>query len=305
MSRPLEIKPHSHVAIVYRPQTKAATELGEKLVKWLKARQYQVSTGPDQKALKGTKTLASAKAIQKADLVVVLGGDGTYLRANRLLQGQAVPILGVNLGSLGFLTTTRADDLFEALEETLNSKRNLQPRSMVSVEWWRKGKKKADLLALNDVVIERGSLSQLINLSILIEKKLVSEVKADGMIIATPTGSTAYNLAAGGPILHPSVDALVVTPIAPHSLTSRPLIFPDDKTLYFKIRGKESGRGSSAKKEKASSAHFVVDGFKVSDLGPDDELRIKRAAKDHCMVIAPFANYFHLLREKLKFGDRA
>ncbi len=140
-------------------------------------------------------------------------------------------------------------------------------------------------------------MSQLINISIHSEKLLVSEVKADGLIIATPTGSTAYNLSAGGPILHPESKVFVVTPIAPHSLTSRPLIFPDDIQLSFKLVGKLQTR--------KDRAHFVVDGMKVDDISDGDELIIRRNKIDHLMVRDPNQNYFHLLREKLKFGDRA
>jgi NAD+ kinase len=159
-------------------------------------------------------------------------------------------------------------------------------------------------LALNDIVIERGSLSQLINISIHSEKMLVSEIKADGLIIATPTGSTAYNLSAGGPILHPESRVFVVTPIAPHSLTSRPLIFPDDIQLSFRMVNKLQADRPSIRSSK-DRAHFVVDGVKVDDISQDDEILIRRHKVDHLMVRDPAQNFFHLLREKLKFGDRA
>jgi len=167
---------------------------------------------------------------------------------------------------------------------------------MIEVQLLRKGKKKFEGLALNDIVIERGSLSQLIGLAIRCDRKLVSEVKADGLIVASPTGSTAYNLAAGGPILHPDVKSLVVTPIAAHALTSRPLIFPDDSKLTFKLIGK-----SELNKDRA---HFVVDGMKIDQLSADDELVVRRSQSDHWMVRDPNQNDFTLLREKLKFGDR-
>lgn len=285
------------IALVYRPDTAPAVTLAKALTAWLTDREYKVYTAPGQKAIQGTTLLKNPAGLGKMNLVIVLGGDGTYLRAIRLLSGKAVPILGVNLGSLGFLTPTRADELFTAVENTLENKMELRPRSMIQVQLLRKGKKKLDLLALNDIVIERGSLSQLINISIHSEKLLVSEVKADGLIIATPTGSTAYNLSAGGPILQPETKAFIVTPIAPHSLTSRPLIFPDDIQLSFRLVGKLQNR-----KEQA---HFVVDGVKVDQISLDDEIIIHRSKMDHLMVRDPNQNYFHLLREKLKFGDRA
>lgn len=282
-----------NIAIVYRPETPAALSLATTLSQWLKEKSYKVFTAPEQKVIKGTSLMKTANRLKDMSLMIVLGGDGTYLRAVRLLGGKSIPILGINLGSLGFLTPTRADELFTAVDEALKNKMDLQPRSMIQVSLIRKGKLKQDLLALNDIVIERGSLSQLINIAIHSEKKLVSELKADGLIIATPTGSTAYNLAAGGPVLHPEADVFVVTPIAPHSLTSRPIIFPDSIQMTFRLVG------------KLQKAHFVVDGVKINDITLDDEIVIKRHKQDHLMVNDPGYNYFHLLREKLKFGDRS
>jgi len=285
------------IALVYRADTAAAVTLAKALTQWLNERDYKVYTAPEQKVIQGTSLLKTPAGLEKMSLVIVLGGDGTYLRAVRLLHGKSIPILGVNLGSLGFLTPTRADELFTAVENTLENKMELRPRSMIQVQLIRKGKKKLELLALNDIVIERGSLSQLINISIHSEKLLVSEVKADGLIISTPTGSTAYNLSAGGPILQPETKAFIVTPIAPHSLTSRPLIFPDDIQLSFRMVGKLQNR--------KDQAHFVVDGVKVDQISTDDEVIIRRSKMDHLLVRDPNQNYFHLLREKLKFGDRA
>ncbi|PIS11846.1 MAG: NAD(+) kinase [Bdellovibrio sp. CG10_big_fil_rev_8_21_14_0_10_47_8] len=294
------------IALVYRPDTAPAVNLAKTLAQWLKERNYKVFTAPEQKPIQGTVGLKRRSALEGMGLVIVLGGDGTYLRAAQMLQGKCVPILGVNLGSLGFLTPIRAEELFSTVEQALQNKMELMPRSMIQVQLLRNGKVKHDLMALNDVVIERGSLSQLINISIYCEKMLVSEIKADGLIIASPTGSTAYNLAAGGPILHPAVRSFVVTPIAAHSLTSRPLIFPDDIQLNFKLVGKLHP-GSSLKRTRSTQdqAHFVVDGVKVDQISEGDQLVIRRSKMDHFMLRDPRQNYFHLLREKLKFGDRA
>lgn len=286
-----------NIGLVYRPDTPAALLMAKALTKWLKEKNYKVYTAPEQKPVLGTIYLRTRTQLANMNLLIVLGGDGTYLRAIRLLEGKGVPILGVNLGSLGFLTPTRADELFTMVEQTLENKMELQPRSMIQVELLRKGHKKLSLLALNDVVIERGSLSQLINISIECEGQRVSEIKADGLIISSPTGSTAYNLSAGGPILHPEVKAMVVTSIAPHSLTNRPLIFPDHCQLSFRLVEKLQ--------TKLPAAHFVIDGVHIDKLSGDDQLIVKRSPLDHLMVRDPSQSYFHLLREKLKFGDRA
>jgi NAD+ kinase len=211
----------------------------------------------------------------------------------RILEGRSVPVLGFNMGSLGFLTAHPVDSVFATIDATLKGKMDLRPRSMIVAKIVRKGKVRGEYHALNDLVIERGSMSQLISTAIYSEKFLVSEVKADGFIIASPSGSTAYNLAAGGPILHPESPVFVVTPVAPHSLTSRPLIFPDNRELSFKLDG------------KTEKAHFIVDGQKVGEIVAEDEVVVNRSCYDHWMVRQPDHNFFHLLREKLKFGDRS
>lgn len=283
----------SSIALVYRIETAQAVSLAKKVADHLKEKSFKVLTGPEQKLIPGTKA-AKAKDLDEVKLIIVLGGDGTYLRAVRLLEGRNVPILGFNMGSLGFLTAHSAESTFAIIEKTLAGKMILRPRSMLVAKIHRKGKTRGEYHALNDVVIERGSMSQLINSAIYSEKFLVSEVKADGFIVASPSGSTAYNLAAGGPILHPESPVFVVTPVAPHSLTSRPLIFPDDRELSFKLDAK-----------KPQNAHFIVDGQKMTEITPEDEVVLTRSCYDHWMVREPDHNYFHLLREKLKFGDRS
>lgn len=286
------------IALVYRPDNAKIPSVAKTLCTWLEKNGHTVYTAPDQKVLKGTLAIKKRGDVAKMDLLISLGGDGTYLRAIRTLAGRPIPILGVNMGSLGFLTPTKSDNLTTTVKKFIDGKMELTPRSMIEVKLYRKRKLRHTWLALNDVVIERGSLAQLITIAIRSEKHLVSEVKTDGVIIATPTGSSAYNLAAGGPILHPGVSALVVTPIAPHSLTSRPLIFPDNKKLSFKLL---TGKQQS----KQAKAHLVIDGAKYEDISADDEITVARSDKDHLMVCDPDSNYFHLLREKLKFGDRS
>ncbi|MGE0762717.1 MAG: NAD(+)/NADH kinase [Bdellovibrionales bacterium] len=280
------------VLLVYRPESTQALNVAREVSTWLNDRKIKVLSHPQQRINKTTAQVKSAD-IRRLDLVLVIGGDGTYLEAVRLLQDAPTPILGVNLGSLGFLTVVRAEDVYTALELALNGKMQLKPRSLIQVEVHRGGKKRAQFHALNDVVIERGAVSQLLNVAVYIERQLISPIKADGLIIATPTGSTAYNLAAGGPILHPDVAALVVTPICPHSLTHRPLIVPEGDAMMFKIVG------------KSQKAFLTVDGKRVSELKAQDELVVRRAGHNHLLLRKPTDNYFNLLRDKLKFGERA
>lgn len=281
------------VIIVYRRDTEKASKMASELADWLSAKKIKVFSHPQQKISHKAKVYPSAQTLSSIDLVIVLGGDGTYLEAVRMLQGRQIPILGVNLGSLGFLTVNRAEDLYKVLESTLGGKLEIRPRSMLKVILKHNGRKQKEWTALNDVVIERGSFSHLINISVSVGKQLVSHIKSDGLIISSPTGSTAYNLAAGGPILHPESDTFVVTPICPHSLTSRPTILPDDEKLVFQLN------------DKNFKAFLTIDGQKYGEISALDEVIVERAPYDHYVLRNPSHNYFNLLREKLRFGERA
>ncbi len=282
----------NNVVVVFRPESPSATKYAQELAGWLKKKDLNVFSHPQQKISGDVKKLKDTQ-IRSVDLVIVLGGDGTYLQGVRMLAGHKAPILGINMGSLGFLTENRKEDLYASVAMTLENKMDKRPRSMINIKVMREGKMFIESKALNDVVIERGPFSQLINIAIHSENHLVGEVKADGILVATPTGSTAYNLAAGGPILHPYVRSFVMTPICPHSLTHRPIIFPDDQTLTFRLLNKKQ------------RAFLTVDGQNGGDLKAGDEVVITRADCDHYILRQPGQNYFDLLREKLKFGERS
>lgn len=277
------------VVIVYREHAEKAKQAALDLSGWLKEKGHDVFALKEQKqGLKST----SIPTWSKIQLVVVLGGDGTYLRAASHINGRKIPVIGFNMGSLGFLTNFSADQIYSTLEKTLNGEMELHPRILLDAHILKNSKKIKSFKALNDLVIERGSYSHLINTSIYSEKFFVSQVKADGLIIATPTGSTAYNLAAGGPLIYPDSKAIAMTPIAPHSLNSRPIIFPEDRKLSFRLEG-------SGKK-----AHFIVDGQHKIEVSNENEIVIEKSNQFHWVVRPPSHNFFHLLREKLKFGDR-
>lgn len=290
--RKLTLRSNKKVAIVYRIHSNDAVKISKKIAARLKSRRYKVFTAPEQKPIAGTELLVSSNDLKEMALVIVLGGDGTYLRAVRLLKGHQVPILGFNMGSLGFLTAHTVDEVLDVVDQTLRNQMVLHTRSRLHVSVKLKNGKRVSYNALNDVVIERGSFSQLISTSLFFDKSLVNHIKADGVIISSPTGSTAYNLAAGGPILHPEVAAIVVTPVAPHSLTTRPLIFPDNKKIVLTLDN------------NTSLAHLIVDGQKVLELSSDDEVTISRDVINHQMIRTPNHNFFELLKDKLKFGDR-
>jgi NAD+ kinase len=280
-----------HIAIMYRPNTSAAMTQARELATWLFERGYEVYSAPGQTLGKNCHRVTPT-SLDRIDLVIVLGGDGTYLGAVRMLGDRQIPILGVNMGNLGFLTTTRLADLYKVTLCALEGKLELRPRSMLYLEVRRAGKVRLAHVALNDVIIERGGGTHLLNFAILSQKNPVGEIKADAVIIASPTGSTAYSLAAGGPILHPDVSAIVVTPVCPHSLTTRPVIFPDDQEIVIRMLSKDR------------HAVLNVDGVNRGEITCDDEVFVVRHKIDHFVLRKPSHNYFTLLREKLKFGQR-
>lgn len=282
-----------NVALVYRPHSPQAIKMAKSIIHWLQKRKVNVYTAAGQKLLPHTRFASGKVSLSKLSFVLVLGGDGTYLRAVRFLNGLPIPVLGVNMGSLGFLTSFQSGQIFEVLEKTLNDEMDIAERMMLDVSVLRGRKKRTQALALNDVVIERGSYSQLINTSISSSRKFVSEIKADGIIVSSPTGSTAYNLAAGGPLVDPELNALLITPVAPHALTSRPLIFPVHRKLSFSLGG------------KSQTAKLIVDGQEELDLTYQDEVLISKAKNPHYLIQSKQPDFFRLLREKLKFGDRA
>lgn len=288
----LTLKSNKKIAIVYRLHSQDAVKMAKKIATRLKTKRYKVYTAPEQKLIPGTELLVSSNELKEMSLIIVLGGDGTYLRAARLLKGHSVPILGFNMGNLGFLTAHSVDDIFATVDDTLKNKMVLHTRVRLHITVKLNSGKHVIYNALNDVVIERGSFSQLISTAVYFDKSLVNHIKADGIIISSPTGSTAYNLAAGGPILHPEVHAIVVTPVAPHSLSTRPLIFPDNKKLVLRLD------------KNTTLAHLIVDGQKVLELSSEDEVTVTRDKMDHYMIRKPHHNFFELLKEKLKFGDR-
>lgn len=278
------------VALVYRTDSKRAQTEAQRLADSLVKKGVHVYSHPKQKL---TKTRGKYSDDLKIDLVIVLGGDGTYLEAVRMTAGRPIPFIGVNLGSLGFLTANRAEDLDVVVELALAGKLKQEERTLLQVKVINGKKTKASWVALNDFVIERGPTSHLIHLGLEIGGQTVSDIKADGLILASPTGSTAYNLAAGGPILHPSVDAVVVTPICPHSLTSRPFIFPDDQTVSLVLLGENQ------------KAVVTVDGLKTAEISSGDQVCVRKSDLSHLMLRQPDHNYFMLLKDKLKFGERA
>jgi NAD+ kinase len=245
--------------------------------------------------LRGRRTASREELPALVDLLLVLGGDGTLLAAaDRVsLAGRDIPILGVNFGHLGFLTELAWPDVYSTLEQALAGTAAIDERMMLRAAVRRRGQQLAEHVALNDVVITRGALSRIIDLSVSVGGEFVARFNADGLIISTPTGSTAYNLSAGGPILHPDVDALVLTPIAPHTLSNRPVVIPATREVTVHPHLTDS----------TQEVVLTIDGQSGFPLEADDYVRVNRSAP--ARLIKPSSHsYFEVLRKKLMWAKR-
>jgi NAD+ kinase len=279
-----------------RGLTAASSVLAE-LAGWLDARGVQAVFETDTARLAGVpsgRPTASREALpRECDLIVVLGGDGTLIGVADLIAraGTGVPILGVNFGSLGFLTEITLPELYDALEATLTGSAEIESRVMLTAHTLRDGGPFAEHIVLNDIVITKGAMSRIIEVAVAVGQEPVTRVRADGLIIASPTGSTAYNLAAGGPIVHPAVDAMLLTPIAPHTLTNRPIVIPASSEVHL-----------SPIMEADDEVFVTFDGQSGFPLRPTDRVSVRRASLVLRIVKSLQRTYFELLREKLKWG---
>jgi len=270
----------------------------EELATWLKERAVAPIFERDTAALAGGtdgETFTREELPTHVDLIVVLGGDGTLLSvADRIAQaGRDIPILGVNFGSLGFLTEATLPELYTSLEAALDGRARVEQRMMLRATTVRQGNALPDHLALNDVVITKTARARMTDLSVSVGDEFVTRVKADGLIVATPTGSTAYNLAAGGPIVHPTIDALVLTPIAPHMLTNRPIVIPS--TSLVRVQPQMTDR---------DELYVTFDGQAGYELRAGDEIRIRCAERRVRLLRPSSRSYFDVLRQKLKWNER-
>jgi NAD+ kinase len=284
----------STVGILCKPRKEDLCSVLPPLVEWLRARNLKVLL--DESAAESCSSLDKASAREKlvseSDLLVVLGGDGTLLAAARLLADREIPILAVNLGSLGFLTSVTLDELYPLLEGTLAGKHSISERMVLQAQLMRNGALVEGARALNDAVVNQAALARLMDFDVHVDGSHVGRYRADGIIVATPTGSTAYSLAAGGPIVFPDMQAFVITPICPHMLTNRPLVIPD--TSRIEIVPEQHGE----------PVHLTLDGQVGFQLQPRDRVAIERAKTRVQLVRAAGKSYFGVLRSKLGWGER-
>jgi NAD+ kinase len=281
------------VGIFSKPGSPEATHLVPELLRWLRTRGIDFRLDNETARYAGMLVgLDRTHVPDRCDLCIVLGGDGTLLSAARAVGNRAIPLLAVNLGGLGFLTSITVGDLFPQLELALAGQQEFTPRKMLRVALRREGNTVAEYHALNDAVIAKSNIARMIDLEAWAGENLICEYKADGLIISTPTGSTAYSLSAGGPIMYPTVNAISVTPICPHTLTNRPLIVPSEMTIRIVIKARDE------------DAYLTVDGQVGSPLERGDAVECSISSFNVPLIRTPDKTFFDVLRQKLKWGER-
>ncbi len=284
----------NRVAIVSKPHKEELARILPPLVEWLSDHGYEPILDREGGAFcKGAAVTDRAELPRCAPkLVIVLGGDGTLLAVARIFAATGIPILGVNLGFLGFLTEIRLGDLYATLEGWCHDCHSLDARAMLHSSLWRAGKEQACYEALNEVVVSKGDIARMGDFAVELDGKPVARFRADGVIVSTPTGSTAYTLAANGPILTPDVDALIVTPICPHLLTLRPLVVRGEAQVTVRVEG------------IPTNCLLTVDGQQAVGLELGDEIRCHRSENTVKLVRLKESGFFEALRSKLSWGER-
>lgn len=281
------------IGVISRPRRSNLSVIVPSLLKWLDACGLRVVYDEETACAlpPPTNALPRQQVGDQADMLLVLGGDGTLLAAARVAASRDIPILPVNMGSLGFLTSFTVDELYPALEATLAGRASMDARVMLQVELLRSDQVIDLQHVLNDAVVNKGALARMIELELSIDGDFVCRYRADGLVVATPTGSTAYSLSAGGPIVHPSVEAFIITPICPHTLTDRPVVVRDYTRIEVKVT------------TNAEDVYLTLDGQKGIPMKENDCIRVTRSSRHLHLIQPPQKSYFDILRSKLKWGE--
>lgn len=282
------------IGITSKPKKAEVREIVPPLIQWLRERQIETCIDKETAATLEIREncLTRNEMPAQVDLIVVLGGDGTLLATARALNRRPVPLLPVNLGGLGFLTVITTDELYPTLEMAIAGSLSTERRVQIEAEIVRADEVIASYLTLNDVVLNKGAIARVLDFDVWVDGRFISTYKADGLIVSTPTGSTAYSLAAGGPVIAPNVPAFIITPICAHTLTNRPVVLPDSVTIEVAV------------KSQRESVYLTGDGQVGIALRSDDTVRLKRAASHVELFQSPHKSYFEILQQKLKWGER-
>jgi NAD+ kinase len=286
-------EPPARIGIITKPNEPRAAELAARIAEWSAVHEINLFVNDRVKDLPPGTFSASARDIaDNCDVLVALGGDGTMIATARLVSGRGTPVLGVNLGTLGYLTEFAAEDVIPALEAVIRGNYEVDLRMMLDWRVVRDGDQVGAGSALNDIVVNKSALARIIDIDCAVGSHYVTTFRADGLIISTPTGSTAYNLSAGGPIIAPGVEAIAIAPICPHALTNRPLVLPQYAEIKLRINTREQ------------EVMITSDGQTGMPLKSDDLVEIKKSAKTFNTIAAKDRDYFEILRSKLKWSGR-
>ncbi len=279
--------------ILSKPRSAEAARIIPELIVWLKERGVKTRLDEHTAAYLGPEEgIPRDEIAAGTQLLIVLGGDGTLLSAARAAGGRNIPIFAVNLGGLGFLTAIKTGELYPQLQRALRGELEIERRRMLQTELWREGKHIASYQGLNDMVLAKAEIARMIDLEVHVDDSFVCVYKADGLIVATPTGSTAYSLSAGGPIVFPSVAAFSITPICPHMLTNRPVIVPDGSVIQVTVLAADH------------ATYLTIDGQVGELLKQGDRIVCRRSENSISLIQPPNLLFFDVLREKLKWGGR-
>jgi NAD+ kinase len=284
------------IGVVVKPQLAEAVETTCELVEWLKARNIKLVGEPSVENERIEQTGCTIESLEReelaaqVDLLLVLGGDGTMIATARMIGDSEVPVLGINFGRLGYLAEFRIEEMFPALESILEGNYRLDRRVMLAVEHFKGSERLMHSRVLNDVVINKSVLARIIEIEAYLNGMYVNSFRADGLIVSTPTGSTAYNLSAGGPIIYPSMNAIVMTPICPFTLSNRPIVVPDDAQIEIRL------------KTEIEEVALTLDGQVGFSLEFGDRVLIHKSRTTFNIVQPMNRNYFDVLRDKLKWG---
>jgi NAD+ kinase len=281
------------IGIIAKKGRPEARELTKKICSWCVERGLAVYIEKDLNIITNQVHLADPLSlIVSAEAIVVLGGDGTLQSVARIPASEKVLIIPVNLGGLGFLTEIRAEEIFTLLEQIIAGRYTIDSRMLLEVVLFRNGVPHETHRILNDVVINKGAMARIIDLETTVNGLYLNTFKSDGLIICTPTGSTAYSLSAGGPIIYPSLRCISITPICPHTLTNRPIILPDNSVVQVRLKSEQE------------DVFLTMDGQIGIRLQKEDYIEVKKSGSSMSLVKSPFCDYFEVLKEKLRWGER-
>lgn len=280
-----------NIGIITKRNSKEAENLVRDLLPWFKERGYSLLLNEEVAGNLNLRGYSAEDIRERADVVIAFGGDGTLLAAARTVQGMGTPILGVNLGGLGFMAEVPVDEVNDAIEKALAGECSIEERVMLNACVHRAGERIRQRSVLNDLVINKGALARIIHMDVAVDGQHLTTFNADGLIFASPTGSTAYSLSAGGPILYPTLRCLLLTPICPHALSNRPIVLPDNVVITTAI-------------SSGDDVYLTMDGQVGFSLMAGDVVEVSKSEHTTRLLIPCERDYFEILRTKLKWGNQ-